>query len=45
LLPQWAPVGSWFVSLEALDVVPDTHFSADEELGFRSAVGPVLSEQ
>ncbi len=40
-----APVGSWFVSAEALDVIPDSHFNADDEIGFRVAAGHVLSEQ
>jgi outer membrane protein OmpA-like peptidoglycan-associated protein len=40
-----APVGSWYVSPEALDVVPDSHFNADDEIGFRIAIGRVLTEQ
>jgi outer membrane protein OmpA-like peptidoglycan-associated protein len=40
-----APVGSWYLSAEALDVVPDSHFHADDEVGFRIAFGRVLREQ
>jgi OOP family OmpA-OmpF porin len=40
-----APVGSWFLSPELLDVIPDSHFSADDEIGFRVAFGRVLTEQ
>jgi OOP family OmpA-OmpF porin len=40
-----APVGSWFVSPELLAVLPDSHFRADDEIGFRFGLGRVLTEQ
>jgi len=40
-----APVGSWFVSPEAVAVLPDSHFRADDEIGLRFGLGRVLTEQ
>ncbi len=40
-----APVGSWYVSPEALLLLPDEHFRVNGDLGFGIAVGHVLNEE